>query len=76
MAANGFSARIFGGVASPFVGGSFAEGSLLGGVLLFLEERVLWADRDPKKCATLGAFIEWDEDCLSTGAGAADVSWG
>ena len=43
---------------------------------LFREELVLWADRDPKKCATLGAFIEWDEDCLSTGAGAADVSWG
>ena len=59
----GFRARIRGGVASPFVGGSFAAGSLLGGVLLFREELVLWADPDPKRCATLGAFIEWDDDC-------------
>ena len=55
MAAKGFSARIRGGVASPFVGGSFAEGSLLGGVLLIREEMVLLADRDPKRCAMLGA---------------------
>ena len=68
MAAKGFSARIRGGVASPLVGGSFADGSLLGGVLLFLEElAALRPNRDPKRCATLGAFIEWnddwDEDC-------------
>ena len=49
MAAKGFRARILGGVASPFVGGSFADGSLLGGVLLFHEElAALGPDRNSK----------------------------
>ena len=80
MAANGFPARIRGGVASPFVGGSFADGSLLGGVLLFrVELAALGPDRD-SKMRHVGRFYRvgrgLGRGLLTREAVAADVRWG